>query len=456
MNRISKVGLASLLVAKLLLAGRAWAEGSLSLAQLRDLALSRSSALHTALLSTDEAALAEKRLSQELLPSFEASAASGASLAQGGSLLPSVSASISASQLIWDGGRYGVEAAIDALTTKGARASARSALLAAEADVDSAYYAVLEAEAGIEAASQDLAAAKDRLALAQARTDAGIASRVDLLSAQSEAATAQTSLVQARRDSSIARARLASLTGIDPGASLSELDGAKVESLATRLAALDAAAIQALADRLVGLSQASNPDMAAARFASEAAARQVDLAKSDGLPSLSAQASQSLDWNPATGNLSSTPSVGLQASLAIAPWTVASSIKSAAIEAQKASLASEQSARTVELDLRESLFNLIADAEAVGSDKLALDYAEESYSAVLESYKRSAASVSSLSDAAASVGASRKALIEAHYGLLQELSSLSALVGDEGATFAGSLGEELGPGGKLLLQDLLP
>lgn len=457
MNRISKVGLATLLAAKLLLAGRSWAEGSLSLGELRDLALARSSALHTALLSTDEAALAEKRLSQELLPSIQASASSGATLSQTGSLVPSVSASISATQLIWDGGKFGIEAAIDALSTKAARASARSALIAAEADVDSAYYSVLEAEAGIAAADQDLAAAKDRLALAQARADAGIASRVDLLSARSEAATAQTSLVQARRDGAISRARLASLTGIDPASELSEVDSAKVDVFAARLAALDAAQIQALADRLVNLAKASNPDMNAASLASEAAAKQVDLARKDALPSISAQASQSLGWYPSTGSLSSTPSLGLQASLSIAPWTIASAVKNAQIESQKAAIASEESARTVELDLRESLFNLIAAAEAVGSDKLALDYAAESYAAVLETYKRSATSASSLSDAAALVGTARKELIGARYGLLQELSSLVALVGEGGSELAGTLGGELGgAGGEELLQGLLP
>ena len=141
-----------------LIGANIYASDTLTLAKASELALARSKTLQQALLSVDSSLLAEKTQSYETLPQASLSlggglsypTSSGATVADSAS----VSVSLSLSHTIFDGGKNAVLAAIDKLGTKSAREEARAAYLNVIESTEKAYYAVLEAQAGMEAAGK--------------------------------------------------------------------------------------------------------------------------------------------------------------------------------------------------------------------------------------------------------------------------------------------------------------
>jgi len=410
-------------------AARGFAEGPLDLAAVRGLAAARSNALASARLGVDAAESTELELARELLPSLQAGASANLSYAMPSGAGGGVSGSLGATQTILDGGRHGIQATIDRLSTADARQAATASLIALESTVDSAYYGVLQSAATLDSATKDLAAAKDRLSLAEARAGLGIDSRSTLLSARAEAAKAETALSQARGGLFSARAALASLTGIDAAAELKDIDVEATGILAARLAALDESGITTTLDKLLAIAHKSNPDLARAFIAADQATKRTELAAKANLPTLSAVASIPLSWSGSTGLATGSASIGLQASIAIAPWSVSAAVKTAGIAAERAGLDGDETRRSLDLSIAQALYSAISAADAIGSEGLALESAESGYEGTLESYKQGAASAADLSTAASSLATARSGLIDARYGFLLDLSKLSALAG---------------------------
>ena len=313
------------------------AAGGLTLEEARERALARSIPLQKALLSVDSAALAQKTRFHDLLPTLSVSA--GASVGYPTQTGVAGSGSVSASQTFYDGGRYRILAAIDRLDSEAAREQARAAWFTAVETVESAYYTALEAAANVEAARGDLEAAALHEELARAQLEIGTITRSAYLKTESEKASKETALSQARRSLAVAGAKLASLTGLAPLAAPLELAGVdsdSTEALAARLAALSAAAT---ADLLAKLSQAASsrgPTIAAAALAADKAARQTRLAARDAWPRVSASWSHGLSLTEADGLDDRGGTVALSLSLPLNTWTTRASVDSAGIEARQA------------------------------------------------------------------------------------------------------------------------
>lgn len=410
---------------------RAEASG-LSLAKARELALAKSPALAKAELAVDQAGLAKQAQDYGALPSLAATATGSAGYGSGSSLADSLAASakISASATVFDGGKNAALSKKYGLAAEAARESLRSARISLIGSVDSAFFAVLEAQASVEAASSDLAAARLRLQIAQAKVDAGSLSKADYLQTESETASYETALIKAKKSLSSGRAKISSLTALPASTELEQVDFAGYAALIAKLAAIDGAGLDAFVSELVSMAKAASPSLSSYALAASQARMSLDAAKSAYLPSVSAGVSQSFAA-AAGGQASATGSLSLSASMSLDLWTTKNAVDQAKAAVKAAELDAADGGTSLELDVSQAAYEWVASALAISSSAKALEYAQTNYENVLEKFKLSSATASDLSTAEALVSTDKTALISARYAFLSNLSTLRGLLGLE-------------------------
>ena len=418
-----------------LIGANIYASDTLTLAKASELALARSKTLQQALLSVDSSLLAEKAQSFETLPQASLSlggglsypTSSGATVADSAS----VSASLSLSQTIYDGGKNAILAAIDKLGTKSAREEARAAYLDVVESTEKAYYAVLEAQAGMEAAESDLVASKAHQSLAQAKFDAGMVIKAAVLEAQAETAAKETSLSQAAKTFAVAKAKLKSIIGV---ASLPQaVDFSAYATLMTTLMGLGDQATDSMIAKLNVTALSNNPSIAVSAIDVTQAESEIAAARTAYLPTVSAAWSHEASYTAAGGiDLASGGGFSIAVSIPLDVWVTKNAVEAKTAEAQKAALSKDIDADNLSLEIQGAVYELISAARSVSSSQKALEYAESSYSVELELYRLSKASSSELSDAETLVSSNRSALISARYAFLSAISTLKNLAGLDG------------------------
>jgi outer membrane protein len=425
---VRKTALA-ILAALALVAAAASAGDLLTRDAARSLAVSHSPTLQRALLSVDSALLAEKAQKYGLLPSVSASA--GGDLSYPRSSLAAAlggSVGLSVKQTLYDG-TLPVLLAIDTLDTKIAREQARAEYFGVLEAADTAFTGVVDALASMEAATSDWNAARTRQDLAEAKREAGIIARPELLKAESETAAAETSMTQARGKLSTAFAKLASLTGLALPFSVDTSDPTVTDGLTERLAALTEGQTAALIARVQETVVANNPSLSQAALSEQRAAKNRDLAGAKGFPSVGASLSNQVSFAPA--GVSTGGSLSLNVSVPLNFWAVKTSVEAGETALRQAGLDTQEAQRTTRLDAQSAVYDLVSAARTVTSSKKALEYAQSHYEAVLEQYRLSTVSSADLSDASALVSTSRSQSISARSQLLVSLTSLRTLAAAE-------------------------
>ena len=337
---------------------------------------------------------------------------------------------ISASETLYDGGKTLALVKKYGLATEAARQTLRSTRISIIGQVDSAFYAVLQAAASLDAAASILASARLSQTIAQAKIDVGILAKSDFLQTQADTAGYETTLIVARNSLASAKASLASLTGLPAATALEQVDFSGYRDLVSRLGELDEAAIDKLSLDVATLAKANTPLLSGYALSIEQAKLAVDIARKLYLPTVSAGLSQSLAYQQSPG-LSTTGSLSLSASLSLDLWSTKTAIDSAAVAASQADYAGRQGETDYLLSVVQALYQWLGSAGSIGSTAKALDYAKSNYENVLEKFKLSSATTSDLSTAEALVSADTTALITARYGFLSNLSRLSGLAGLE-------------------------
>lgn len=392
----------------------------------RSAALANSKALARLNLATDAALLDEKAQKYAMLPSLSLSASASMALpsSDGSSPLENLGAGtrLGVSQTLWNGGQNTILAAIDAIGTGIAREAARSEYFRTLDSVDAAYYAVLKAESSLAAAETSLASSLLALSIAQTRFDSGAISATDWLEAESGAEAGKTAVTRSRRDLALARAKLASITGLT--GAIEPVDFSAYESLIVRLASYGDAETDAFIEKLRAAVKANNPDIASSRLSEAKAEQTTLLGKAGYLPTVSASWSGGIDWRSATGVQPFSGSLSISGSIPLDVWDAQVSAQSKEVARKQAILGSEETARTVDLDLQTAALDCIAQARSVISSRKALEYAQKLHENKLELYRLNSASTSDLSGAEALLGTNTKALIEAQYGFLSCLSAI--------------------------------
>jgi outer membrane protein len=432
MNPITRAAFAAIAIATIAAAPSGAAE-PLTLRKARELALARSSTLRKTELAVSAAELAARSARYARLPSAALSGSGSVPYgANAGSISDSgeLSAKISISETLFDGGRTRSLARKGDLGTEAARQSSRQARITLIGQADAAFYSVLSASASVAAASSDLDAAKLRLQIAKTKSEVGAIARADYLQAEAEAASYETALTTSRKNLASARAKLASLTGLAAGTELEPIDLASYDEAMRGLSRLDETGIDKLVSDIVARAKAGNPTLAGQALSIGQAREAIAAARAAFLPTLSAGLSQGYSASKATGS-SSAGSISLTASIDLDLWVAKNAVDAAKVARLQAELDGDEAERSLELDVAQAVYEWIAAARAVGSSAKALEYAQSNYDNVLEKFKLSTATASDLSAAEALVSGDKTALIAAHYTFLSDLSTLRGYSGIE-------------------------
>jgi len=404
---------------------------TITLEQVRALALANSRSLARHNIAIRGIALDERARVFSNLPSLSLGASASMSLwNQSGPIANpvdtlSAGASFSISQRIFDGGRNSVQRAINEIASESARQDALAEFFNVLDSADNAFYAVLEAEATLEAEEASLQVAMASLAIAEIRLATGMINQGEFLRAMADKVARENSRNQARRNLALENARLRSLLGVSYLPPLEPVDFSGFEELLLRLGNISDNEADVIYRELWQLLLVSNPAMAQAALSTRRAEQNLSMARRAYSPTLGASFSTGLNFYPEFGPRGG--SLSLNASIPLDFWVIANNVERSRL-ARDASLLDYMSAGVnLELELQSALLNVLALAESVLHTRLSLSYAERHFEFVEERYRLFQSSISELSEAATLLINSRNNNIRASYGFLRSLSRLRSL-----------------------------
>ena len=419
----------------LLLAGFRLFAQTITLAQVRELALANSRNLAKSSLAIRSASLDEKSRIYSNLPSLSLGASASMSLWSATNAPPidnltdtiSASVSISVSQKIFEGGRTLVQKAINAIVSESAKKDALAEYFNVLTEADSAYYAVLEAAATLEAEEASLETALTSLSIAEIRHEYGIINRGDYLKALAEKEGRENSRNQARRNLALCITKLKALTGLSSISGLEPIDFSVFEELIQRLGNISDEIADSLYEEFWKLLAAANPSLAKADLAAQRAEKNLTMEKLQFFPSLGASFSTGLTYGSQNGFGMSGGRVSLSATIPLNFWVITNNIDKSKLARDSSALDYTNVESQLETELQSALISAYSNAGSALSSARALEYAEKHFEFIMERYRLSLSSVSDLGDATTLLITSQNNLIKARYGFLQSLSHLRAL-----------------------------
>jgi outer membrane protein TolC len=408
-----------------------FAQETISLEDVRNLALANSRTLAEINLSLQSSALDEKADNFKYLPSLSLGASASASLWGDQSIIDSFDAganlSITESITIWNGGRNTLLKEITNIATERTRQEALAAYFSVLDAADKAYYRVLETQASLDLANLSLENSAMALSIAEIRRESGMLNITDLLQAQADYESRKTSVNQAKGNLSLALASLKSITKLSELPNLQTIDFANYNSLIEKLSQFSDEAMNNLFAELRKVLSAKNPDYSIAALSLQSAEQNLNLASKDYYPSVSASVSTGLGYTYKNGFDLSDSRVTLSASIPLDFWATANSVQKEKIAQQRSLLGYEDTQTQFDIDVQTGILNCITQAGTVISSQKTLEYTEKNYESVLELYRLSQKSVSELATASTSLSSTRNQLINAQYSFLSCLSVIRSL-----------------------------
>ncbi len=408
-----------------------FSQETLTLEEVREMVLSHSRSLSKIYLSIQSSVLNEKAEMFDYLPSLSLGASASTSLWGERSIQDSFDAEVTLrldeTIPIWNGGKNSVLKEINKIATAITRTEALSEYFSVLDSADEAYYGVLETEASLDLANTSLENSALALSIAEIRYEGGMINITELLQAQADHESKKTSLNQARRDHSLALAKLKSITRLSVIPNLQSIDFTAYEHLIEELSLSSDEAIQNMYTELWKILSANNPNFSRAALTLQRAGQNVDLASRDYLPSISASLSTGLGYSYRNGFDLSDGRISISASIPLDFWVTQNTVQSRRIAQQQNVLDYEETLSSFDISVQTGILNCIAQAASVISSQKALAYAEKHYESVLELYQLSRNSVSDLAVAEAMVSSNRNQLIRAQYSFLQCLSVIRSL-----------------------------
>jgi len=407
---------------------------TLNLEQARVLALANSRSLGRYELAIRSSILDERNQLYNMLPSVSARYDASVNYLRNWEFVSPIDtftsgANFSITQIIFQGGKSFIQKAISSIATESVRKDALAEYFNVLDAVDNAYYAVLEAQATLEAEEASLEAAVLSLAIAEVRVVNGIINRGDFLKALSDKESRENSRNQARRSLTLNIARLRALTGLTTIPELEQIDFSAYEDLLFFLSGISDEEASSLFEDFWIIITSSNPSLAKAALNNQRAQRNLLLAKRDFAPTVSATVfSTGLNYSTANGfNTTSTGGITISGSIPVDFWVISNRVEKSRIARDSAALDYIGAESSLELELQSALLNIFAQAGSVLSSRRSLEYTERHFEYVMERYRLLQSSVSDVSEATSLFINSRNNLNRASFAFLQSLSRLRSL-----------------------------
>ena len=331
-------------------------------------------------------------------------------------------AELSAGYLLFDfGGRSGT------------LENARQLLVAANATRDAtlqanflaavqAYYALLSAQASVDALNVAEASARESFSAAEARYRAGIATPADKLQAQTALSQARLNLITAQGSTRTAQGTLANVMGFD--ASTQFILVPLPESVPDPVVEQDIG-------KLIDDARRKRPDLRAAEAQIKAAEAQLEVSRAAGLPSVSLNAStgsQNLPGVPITN----TSSIGV--TLSVPLFTGGSNTyqnRAAELQIEGKVAARDILANQIALDVWKAYQALLTNSQALIASNDLVASAEQSERMTLGRYKAGVANMSILDvlNAQSTLASARQQHVAALYSFQASRLALAQAIG---------------------------
>ena len=413
---------------------------TLNLEQVRTLALLNSQSLERSNLSVMNSLLVERNHFFTMIPRLSAGyRASADFLGDDWRFVNplenySLSASLTISQTIFDGGRIFIQRDILALNTESARLSALAEYFNVLDSADNAYYAVLEAIATLESEESSFQTAIFSLSMAEIRLESGMINRGDFLRAQADLESRQNSLNQARRNLNLAITRFLSITGLPEFIPLEPIDLSQYEDLIVRLGSIIDSEAELLYENLWSIIQASNPSLSRSAIGIQTAEMNHSSILREYLPSISASlTTPSLSYAPSPQGFSITSggSISITGTIPLDFWVLNNRLERSQIGLNQSSMDYTTAINTMQIDLFSILFTTFSNAGSVLSSRRSLEYTEQHFEFVMERYRLGQSSISDLQEASTMLINSQNSHTRALYGFLQSLSRIRSMTAME-------------------------
>jgi len=338
-----------------------------------------------------------------------------------------VSIGVSHTQKIFDGGKAGIQKAINEIASESARKDALAEYFSVLDQADNAYYAVLEAMATLEAEESSLQTALTSLAIAEVRLASGMINQGDYLKAMADKEARENSRNQAKRNLTLNTMKLKAITGLADLPELQQIDFSGYEGLISRLGNISDKEADSLYNELWKAIASTNPSLSKSALANQRAENNLSMAQRAYLPSLNAQLSAGLNYSLKNGMELSGGKLSLSLSIPVDYWVIANNVDKSKNARDLAALDYIGAEITLGTDLQDALFKALTNAGSVIHTGLSLAYAERHSDYVMERYRLSQSSIGDLNEASTLLINSRNNLTKARYGFLQSLSKLRSL-----------------------------
>ena len=332
----------------------------------------------------------------------------------------SKSANLSASYLLYDFG--GRSATLE---------NAKQLLIAVNATRDAtlqsnylsavqAYYALLSARASVSSYKTAESSAKESLAAALARYQAGVATPVDKLQAQTTLSQANFNRVNAEGNERNAQGTLANLMGFDATQTftLQEVSNATPDPV-----------IEQDIGKLIENARLKRPDLAAAESQIKAASAQVDSSRTSGRPTITLGAMTGITDVPSTPD-SRNSSLGVSLNVPLFSG-FKTNYQTRAAEAQLESKVAERDrlANQISLDVWKAYQGMLSNSQALRSADYLVAAAEQSEKMILGRYKTGVGNILDTLTAQSTLANAHQQRVSALYNFLFSRFALAQAIG---------------------------
>jgi outer membrane protein TolC len=408
---------------------------TIGIGEVRTLALANSRSLAKYNLAVTGTALDERSQFYSVLPSLSLGANASISLWSQQNAVPietpfdtfNSGVNFSVSQKIFEGGKSLIQKAIYEIASESARKDALAEYFNVLDSADSAYYAVLEAMAVLEAEESSLLTALTSLSIAEVRQASGFINQGDYLKALADKEARENSRNQAKRNYNLSVMKLKALTGLGDLPELRQIDFSGYEDFILRLGNISNDEANLLYDELWEAVVSANPSLAKAGLASKRAENNLNMTQRGYFPSLSASFSTGLNYSPNNGVEISSGKLSLNLNIPVDYWVIANNVEKSKVARDSSALDFMSTEASLETELQSALLNIFSYTGSVLSAGLSLAYSEKHFEYCLERFRLSQSSISDLNEASTLLINSRNNLIKARYGFLQSLSKLRSL-----------------------------
>lgn len=279
-----------------------------------------------------------------------------------------------------------------------------------------AYYALLSSRASVQSFQADELKAQESLAAAQARYQAGIATPVDRLQAQTTLSQAKLNRIRGEGDASNAQGTLATIMGFD---------ATQAFTLQTVAEETPDPVIEQDIGKLIEEARQKRPDLAAAESQIKAAEAQLQAARASGRPTITAGAMAGI-VNPDIQN----SSIGITLSVPLFSG-FKTTYQARAAEAQIDGKVAERDrlANQIALDVWKAYQSLLTNSQALHSADDLVNSATQSEQMILGRYKAGVGNILDTLSAQSALANARQQRVAALYNFLLSRFALAQAIG---------------------------